>query len=51
MSFLAILKLLGFILWPVLFLLPSFYFDRKNFKKRFKAMLKPPKDSSNAEEP
>jgi hypothetical protein len=44
MSILMILKLLGFILWPVLFLLPYFYSDKENFKQRLKQILTSSKD-------
>ena len=42
MGFLAILKLLGFLLWPVLLLLPYFFASKEKFIKRFKETLKPP---------
>lgn len=40
MSVLIIVKLLGFILWPVLFLLPYLCLDKENFKKKLKKILK-----------
>ena len=42
MGFLAILKLLGFILWPALIFIPYLFTGKENFKKKFKQMIKPP---------
>ncbi|MDQ7090459.1 MAG: hypothetical protein Q9M50_07415 [Methylococcales bacterium] len=49
MNFLIILKLFGFLLWPILLLLPYFVFDREHFKKRFKEIVSPTDDSKKKE--